>query len=88
MTTYRWPADIGWVLEPEYVIVALLPDGPPRILAGSGGDIWLAADGASEEEMAAQLGADYGLEPESLLDDIRAYCAELVANGLLEIAEG
>lgn len=81
--TYRWPADIGHLVDGERVIVALLPDGIPKALAGSGAAIWLYADGATLEQITARLGAAYGVAPAELAEAVAAFCAELVAYGFL-----
>lgn len=83
---YRWPDRIGYVVEGEHVIVALLPDGTPKALDGTGSAIWQLAEDATAEEIAAELGAAYGVAPDDLLPGVREFCAELVDLGFLETA--
>ncbi|WOP20101.1 PqqD family peptide modification chaperone [Raineyella sp. LH-20] len=81
---YRWPERIGHVVEGKNVIVALLPDGAPKALDGTGGAIWQLADDATAEEIAAELAEAYGAAIADLLPAVEAFCAELVDWGFLE----
>lgn len=80
---YHWPADIGHLVDGELVILALLPDGTPKVLGGSGAAIWLFADGATAGEIADELAAAYGVDAAGLLDGVEDFCAELVGFGFL-----
>lgn len=82
---YHWPADIGHVVDGERVIVALLPDGAPKALTGSGAAIWLYADGSTAAEIANELAAAYGAQASGLLGAVEEFCAELVGFGFLEV---
>lgn len=88
MTTYRWPGDIAHLVDTDRVILALLPDGPPKALAGSGAAIWLAADGATVDRIAAELGEAYGVDPAQLRDEVERFCTELVGYGFLVAERG
>lgn len=81
---YRWPARIGHVVEGGNVIVALLPDGAPTALDGTGGAIWQLADDATAEEVAAELAEAYGAATADLLPAVQEFCGELVGLGFLE----
>lgn len=80
---YRWPVDIGHLLDGDRVIVAVLPDGEPKALAGSGAAIWLYADGSTAGEIAEELAAVYGVDAATLLGGVEDFCAELLALGFL-----
>lgn len=80
---YRWPADIGHVIDGERIVIALLPDGIPKALIGSGAAIWLCADGSTADEIAERLATAYGVDPAALLGSVEDFSAELLSLGFL-----
>ncbi len=86
---YRVAAHVGQVEEQAefdsaVIHVAALPDGPILVLEGSAAIIWRYASlGGSAQQIAEQVGLDYGVPPSDVLADVRAFLDGLVARGLL-----
>jgi hypothetical protein len=77
----------GRVLENEAVVV--LPEqGKIKVLNETGARIWSMADGRrSVREIAAQLAAEYNLPQADAEADTLAFISELMAKGVLKLAE-
>lgn len=82
---YRRARRAGHVVDRDRVIVALLPDGAPRVLVGTGAAIWHVADGATDTQVAETLAASYGVDAGAILPVVRGFCGELVGLGVLEV---
>jgi hypothetical protein len=77
----------GRVLENEAVVV--LPEqGKIKVLNETGARIWSMADGRrSVREIAAQIAAEYSLLPADAEADTLEFIGELMAKGVLKLAE-
>lgn len=80
---YRWTPGLAQVVDDDRVVVAVLPGGPPVVLAGTGVDIWLHVNGASTEQISTELAAVYDADPGQISADVAAYCATLEGFGFL-----
>ncbi|NHA68794.1 PqqD family peptide modification chaperone [Phycicoccus flavus] len=77
-------AQAGWVEADEVVYAAVLPDGPPLVLQGSGALVWHAAlPGGSLEEVVGRVAAAAGTSADVVAADVAAFVDALVTVGLL-----
>ncbi|WP_035757399.1 PqqD family protein [Granulicoccus phenolivorans] len=66
--------------------VARLPDGPAMRLVGSAGVIWdCFVDGATADEVTAEVAGAVGLAPDAIAADVTHFLDDLVRTGLLEV---
>jgi hypothetical protein len=85
MTRLRLRGDLVWRAAGDEVVA--LDGEPGRYMStnAAGGLLWHAlAEGASREELAGRLVAEFGIAPDRAARDVDAYLAELEGNGLLE----
>lgn len=90
----RRSARIAEVALPETIrtIVVAVPDGRPAVLEGSAEAVWSCVpahetDGASIEAIAEAVAELAGVEAAAIVDDVRVFVAQLLAEGLLERVE-
>lgn len=90
MTRYRRPASLAYVVDdqadPRVPVTYLfpIPEGPVSALSGSAALIWaLASEG--EEDVTSAVGQTFGVDPETVRDDVHGCLKALVAQGFLEL---
>ena len=81
---YRRAERVGHLADGGQVIVAVMPDGAPRVLAGTGAVIWQLVDGATDMQLAEALASSYGVDAAEILPVVQGFCGELVGLGVLE----
>lgn len=67
--------------------MALLPDGPIIVLAGTAALVWVAACSDEPGTVAARVAASVDRDVEEISDAVDAFLAELVGMGLLREAD-
>lgn len=81
------PARLGHFLEDvgdgSVLYLCPLPFGPPTALTGSGAVIWLSAVEGQDDVPASVAGA-FGVEVETIRDEVERFLDYLVASGFLE----
>jgi coenzyme PQQ synthesis protein D (PqqD) len=71
----------------DEVMVIDLRSGGYFAFVGAAADAWTLLAGGDDAELAgARLAERYGVRPEVGRDDVRSFCRELIAEGLLEDA--
>lgn len=65
------------------VYVARVPSGPILILEGAAAIVWDAACGHDETSVAERVAHAVGVETADVADDVRAFLADLLGEGLL-----
>lgn len=74
----------AWVEHDDVVYAALLPDGPPLVLAGTSGVIWRAVTaGGTVGDVSSRVADEVGSPVEAVSADIAAFVDGLVAAGLV-----
>lgn len=74
----------AWVEHDDVVYAALLPDGPPLVLAGPSRVIWRALTaGGTLTEVSSRVADEVGSPVEAVSADIAAFVDGLVAAGLV-----
>jgi Coenzyme PQQ synthesis protein D (PqqD) len=84
-TSYRRRSDVPWRRSLDAVLC--LPPGAnePVTLAGTGPEVWdLLRDPRSLDELAADLAARHGTEPEIVVRDVLPVLEQLTALGVVE----
>lgn len=77
-------ARAAWVEHDDVVYAALLPDGPPLVLAGPSGVIWRAlCAGGTLGEVSVRVADEVGSPVEVVAADVAAFVDGLVAAGLV-----
>ncbi len=70
----------------DVVYASLLPDGPPLVLQGTAGLIFVAAvDGGTPDDVLARVAALAELSPDDLRLDVLTFLDHLVTLGLLTL---
>ena len=68
----------------DVVYATALPDGPPLVLGGTAGLIFVSAvDGGTEDEIVERVAATAGLDTDAVRPDVLAFLDHLVSRGLL-----
>lgn len=87
--TYACPPQLAYVaVEPRggeelQVYLLQLPDGAPRVLAGTSALIWLLA--VEGEDVVNGIAAATGQRTAAVEDAVGAYVKQLLTQGLLEV---
>lgn len=75
----------AWTEQADGVVAMDLRQPEPVVLSESGSAIWWGVvDGLSQDELVDRIVTTYGVEPESVVRDVRATIAELTSLGLVE----
>lgn len=81
------PGRLGHYLEDvgngPVLYLCPLPEGPPTALTGSGAVIWLSAV-EGEDDIPASVAGAFGVDVETIRDDVERFLDYLVASGFLE----
>ena len=88
MSALALAARVAWLDMTEtgqdVVYATALPDGPPLVLSGSAGMIFVSAlDGGTEDDIVERVAAAAGLDPAAVRADVLTFLDHLVSNGLL-----
>jgi hypothetical protein len=80
--------DVAWLPgtahDSDTIYATRLPDGPPVVLPGTGGLIFVAAaSGGTLEEILERVSEDAGVDREDIRDDVASFVEELLSLGLL-----
>ena len=68
----------------DVVYATALPDGPPLVLGGTAGLIFVSAiEGGTEDEVVQRVATAAGLDPADVRPDVLTFLDHLVSRGLL-----
>jgi hypothetical protein len=81
-------ARVAWLdmtdSDQDVVYATALPDGPPLVLGGTAGLIFVSAvDGGTEDDIVERVAAGAGLDPAAVRRDVLTFLDHLVSRGLL-----
>ncbi|MBP6994914.1 MAG: PqqD family protein [Phycicoccus sp.] len=81
--------DVAYVLDDDAVYVAVVPEGPIRVLEGAGAIIWEAiGDHRRVSEVIAEAADQAGLAAGQIGDEVRAFLTDLSDLGLIRLDDG
>lgn len=81
--------DAAYVVDDDAVYVAVIPEGPVRVLEGAGAIIWEAiGDHRRVSEIIAEAAAQAGLSAGQIGDEVRAFLTNLSDLGLIRLDDG
>jgi hypothetical protein len=88
MSTISLAARVAWLdmadTGQDVVYATALPEGPPLVLGGTAGLIFVSAvDGGTEDDVVQRVAASAGLDPADVRPDVLAFLDHLVSRGLL-----
>ena len=87
--TVHVPESTGWVRAAGTVYAALLPDGPPLVLAGPGALVWDAvAAGGCLEDVVARVAEAAGESVAAVRPGVESFVAGLVEAGVVVLVAG
>jgi hypothetical protein len=82
---------VAWVGEEDRVVVLHLDrlEELPVVLSGSGAAIWHAVDAADDvTDTVGTVAEAFGVQPEDVEADVRAFLEDLAGRGLITRADG
>lgn len=80
------PPAVAYVNDDEAVYVAMVPEGPIRVVEGAGAIIWNAiGDGRRVSQIVTAVAAIAGLTEDEVGVDVRSFLGDLRALGLVRL---
>ena len=78
------PTAVAYVYDDQAVYVAIVPDGPIRVVEGAGAIIWNAiGDGRQISQVVMAVAAIADLTEDEVREDVRSFLGDLRTLGLV-----